>query len=59
MLDVRLELVDLEAPNWAEAPKPVGMPRGDGPAMSVVDGGRTIRPTMDRAAFEASLPDDF
>lgn len=59
VLDVRLELVDLEAPDWAEAPKPAGMAHGNGPAMSVVDSGRTIKPTMDRAAFEASLPDDF
>ena len=56
VLDVRLELVDMEAPDWAAAPKP---PAARGPEMTVENGGRTIRPTMDRAAFEAALPDDF
>ena len=56
VLDVRLELVDMEAPDWAAAPKPPG---SQGPEMVLENGGRTIRPAMDRAAFEAALPDDF
>ena len=57
VLDVRLELVDMEAPDWANPPKPPS-----GPFQPEI-GGRTIRPTMSaeamRAEFEASLPDGF
>ena len=59
VLDVRLELVDMEAPEWANPPpaKPV-----EGPFKPEI-GGRSIRPTMSREEmrkqFEASLPDGF
>ena len=57
VLDVRLELVDMEAPDWAGPPRPQ-----EGPFKPEI-GGRSIHPTMSREAmrqqFEASLPDDF
>ncbi len=57
VLDVRLELVDMEAPEWANPPKEPPKP------FEPVIGGRTVQPTMSREAmqkaFEDSLPDGF
>ena len=57
VLDVRLELVDMEAPDWANPPKDPPKP------FEPVIGGRTVKPTMSREAmrkaFEESLPDGF
>ena len=57
VLDVRLELVDMEAPEWANPPKPQ-----EGPFRPEI-GGRSVQPTMSREEmrqqFEASLPEGF
>jgi pimeloyl-ACP methyl ester carboxylesterase len=57
VLDVRLELVDMEAPDWANPPKDPPKP------FEPVIGGRTVKPTMSREAmrkaFEERLPDGF